>query len=120
MKTLQQVFNQAFRGLRKQGWKKSVAADGTTCMYRGPNGLRCAIGHAIPNSRYMKKFEEYSVINGTILRAALGVGTGYSGPIDLHGVLFSLQNCHDSARGRKDMERSMLEFAQRYGLTVPK
>lgn len=28
-----------------------------TCLYRGPNGLKCAVGCLIPDSEYLDKFE---------------------------------------------------------------
>jgi hypothetical protein len=44
--TLQSLFNKAYRGLAKQGFKKSVKGNGT-CVYRSVNGMKCAIGHLI-------------------------------------------------------------------------
>ena len=50
----QKFFNKVARGLLRQ-MKKSKGKDG--CLYRGPNGLRCGIGHAFPDSVYNKDME---------------------------------------------------------------
>ena len=58
--TSQQVFDYVVNALRKQG-KPSVAKSGLigagTCKYRGPKGLKCAVGHLIPLSIYSREME---------------------------------------------------------------
>ena len=39
-------------GLAKQGWLQSRYPDGRGCCYRGPDGLKCAVGHVIPDELY--------------------------------------------------------------------
>ena len=49
----QEAFDKALFGIRAQGgW--SFAG---TCLYRSPNGRRCAIGHLLEDSEYMTKME---------------------------------------------------------------
>jgi hypothetical protein len=51
----QEVFDTVARHLHKQG-VASVDLD-ETCLYRGPDGLRCAIGVLIPDSVYRSDME---------------------------------------------------------------
>lgn len=51
---LQEIFNVAVEHFRRQGQRsvEYLGAPGTYCMYRGPNGLKCAIGVFIPDDEY--------------------------------------------------------------------
>ena len=51
----QEAFNAAWLGLKSQGFERS--ADGGLCMYRGPNGLKCALGWCIPDYMYAPEME---------------------------------------------------------------
>ena len=53
--TDQEAFETMVRHLRKQG-RTSVNARGA-CAYRGPKGLRCAVGCLIPDDQYKRSFE---------------------------------------------------------------
>lgn len=53
----------AYEAVIAQG---EVSIEGTTCMYRGPRGLKCAAGHAIPDEVYepgMEGLPFYKVVN---------------------------------------------------------
>ncbi len=52
----QTAFNLMVRHLRQQG-EKAVNESGR-CMYRGPRGLKCAVGALIPEALYAKRFEK--------------------------------------------------------------
>lgn len=54
--TAQEAFDKAVAGVRAQGYQLSLD-EKTNCMYRGPNGLRCAVGHLIPDELYQPAFE---------------------------------------------------------------
>lgn len=53
--TDQEAFETMVRHLRRQG-KRSANANGT-CLYRGPDGLRCAVGCLIPDDQYKRSLE---------------------------------------------------------------
>lgn len=53
--TMQQTFDKVSRHLFKQG-RPSVSIGGT-CLYRGPNNTRCAVGCLIPDELYQKKMD---------------------------------------------------------------
>lgn len=52
----QEMFTKVWRGLETQKWEKS-RADKIGCLYRGPNGMKCAAGHLIPDEKYKPKME---------------------------------------------------------------
>lgn len=69
-RTKQKWFNQVLRHMRKQG-KKSVDVGGN-CLYRGPDGLKCAIGALLPDELLRSRTEGldvYSLLTG--LRSSL-------------------------------------------------
>jgi hypothetical protein len=54
--TNQEAFTKVVLHLRKQG-EKSQNEDKTLCLYRGPNGLMCAVGCLIPDEEYRPELE---------------------------------------------------------------
>lgn len=52
--TLQELFNIVSLHLLNQGQK---SAHETLCMYRGPNGMKCAAGVLIPDNEYNPSME---------------------------------------------------------------
>lgn len=62
--TNQEAFNIAVAGLAAQGFKRSMTARGDMCAYRGAgacDGMKCALGHLIPNELYSFKLEGRAV-----------------------------------------------------------
>jgi hypothetical protein len=63
--TPQQFFDAAVAAIRKQGTASSIslsgAPDARQCVYRGPNGLKCAAGHFIADNEYKPMMEGKSV-----------------------------------------------------------
>jgi len=103
--TLQDYFTKAYHGLASQGFVKS--SEGGRCLYRGPNGLKCAIGHCIPDDEYRSSFEGGSASHVLNIDNAFG------------WKLNRLQICHDDAQSSEDMKSRLLAFAKHYGLEVP-
>jgi hypothetical protein len=60
-KSNQDVFDEVLKAIRKQKYIQSNDDSKGVCLYRGPNGLRCAAGHMIPNSLYKVQMEGKSV-----------------------------------------------------------
>lgn len=54
--TRQETFDLVVAHLRKQG-RKCVDPDTNRCRYRGPDGLKCAVGVLIPDEKYSATFE---------------------------------------------------------------
>lgn len=57
---IQETFDTIYKHLLDQGGK-SVDRDTGICMYRGPNGTKCAIGCLIPDDKYDPKWERLPI-----------------------------------------------------------
>lgn len=108
----QDIFNKAYRGLKAQGFVKSVGNKG--CMYRGFNSLKCAIGHCISDSEYTLELEGRSANTHKI-----GAILGYVPYSDEAWFAIDLQGIHDNSRGPEYMKDGLHAFAKKHGLTVP-
>lgn len=58
MPTNQEIFNKVAFHLLSQNKKSRTKIE---CLYRGPDGLKCAIGCLIPDEDYSSKFEGYGL-----------------------------------------------------------
>jgi len=56
----QATFDFVVGKIREQGCA-SVKPDSNSCLYRGPNGTKCAAGHVIPDEKYDPCFEGCTV-----------------------------------------------------------
>ena len=112
MKTLtrQDIFNISASGLLKQG---KASKDSSSCMYRGPNGLKCAIGMLIPDELYKPRFEGYSA-SGFGVRKAL-VKAGVPNTVAFVNFLVRLQKVHDDHLV-EDWDCELVNFAHHYDL----
>lgn len=108
--TKQDIFNIAANGLLKQG-KKSV--DGLSCLYRGPNGLKCAVGMLIPDNLYQDRFEGSSAGESGVINALIKVGVPNT--IEYANFLEHLQAVHDYP-DTDDWDYELVNFAHYYGL----
>lgn len=110
----QQIFDAAWRGLKAQGFVRSIRPGATSpgsCLYRGPGGLRCALGHVIPDGLYEESFEG---------KGAPAVVNELGGRFVKHiEFLDALQTRHDGATSPADMETRLRAFAGDHGLTIP-
>lgn len=104
-KNKQQVFDYVVTKLAEQG-KLSLSTHGS-CMYRGAEGTKCAVGWLIPDTEFDPKWDESP---GDLLRARhsprkLLEGKG-------HGLEFlqDLQSAHDSSGGRQTTSHWWLRF----------
>jgi hypothetical protein len=115
----QSVFDTVVAHLRKQGkqslsWPRKARAG--RCCYRGPRGLRCAIGVLIPDEFYDKKFEGKTV-------SQLHCGERLGLPTDNIALLTCLQEAHDSYNHWDMMgltmsgEKFLAEIGEQFELT---
>lgn len=102
MVTKQKTFDTVVAHLRRQGCK---SADLFGCLFRGPNGLKCAAGCLIPDSDYDPKWENYPKDALDYLREA-----GHD-----NWLLSDLILCHDK-RDVNDWEAKFKTIAEHYGL----
>ena len=84
------IFNKVEKHLLTQN--ERCVDDGGDCVYRGDNGLRCAIGKIIPNRLYHKKIETENAGNEIVLKV---IPYKFK-PKNAGSFLGALQHIHDS------------------------
>lgn len=117
--TEQELFTTAVTGLlAQQAYSFDPdARDGQgSCLYRGPNGTKCAIGHLIPDHLYDESFEDRMAYS---LSVALAAGI----PYELTNFAGELQALHDDAARDRDpwptFVTKLQGFAETHGLEMP-
>ena len=106
--TMQEAFDTVLQKLRAQrcrSVKFNEKFGREICAYRGDNGMKCGIGHLIPDDEYQPVYDEDA------LRARYVMAPALEGlPRDL---LTSLQTTHDCCMpspGANNTEARMAEF----------
>lgn len=114
----------------------SVEEDDITCLYRGPNGSRCAVGVLLPDEVYQPTLEGVSLKD---LDPNVCVASEFAAWIRSHGLTFlgQLQQAHDQAvlsqmahnmaghsvltpgRFHEEIERLLREVAADFGCEIP-
>ncbi|WP_353645740.1 hypothetical protein [Mesorhizobium sp. WSM2239] len=108
----QEIFNTVYLGLAAQDFRQSYDDDTDQCAYRGPNNLKCAIGHLIPDDKYHPEMDG-SIWLARNFHAARML-------TELSRDEFSLlQNAHDYANTPADMRERFESIAKTYNLKVP-
>jgi hypothetical protein len=97
--TDQQIFDKVAKHLLDQGRASSVTDEAlggkrrTKCLYRGPGGLRCAVGALFPDNVYTPGLEGLAA-NSARMATALRAG-GIEFTLDTADFLRQLQDAHD-------------------------
>lgn len=103
----QYYFNKMYRGLAAQGWKRSMNSLGG-CDYRGKGGMKCAIGHIIPDR---------------VARENAGLPLRLSHieiqPVEVATLLYDAQSYHDTSNQPAEMQVAFVVLAAKHKLTVP-
>lgn len=105
--TNQELFDRVAVHLLRQG-ERSFCFDSGGCMYRGPRGLKCAIGILIPDDKYSVSLEN-EVATSLEVREAAGIEDGQI------LLAFRLQNIHDETHP-EDWASDLLRLAEGRGL----
>lgn len=109
--TEQEVFDTVKKHLLTQN-KKAKNGSGAICLYRTPNGLKCAIGCMIPDDKYVSRMEDTSVHILLFMYPGLPFAN-----VDKK-FLVSLQDIHDYKHNKvEDWPRLLEEFAIEHNLT---
>lgn len=109
----QKIFNTVAKHLLTQRKKSygamppEVSGIGRGCLYRGPNGLKCAAGVLIPDKYYKRSMEGSNIRGVPYFRAR------YEGNLAL---LETLQDIHDCDRA-SGWKRRLTEVADHEGLS---
>lgn len=91
MLTLQEIFDKVAHHLLTQN-KRATGESDTFCMYRTPEGLKCAVGCLIPDELYNKKIEGKSI--GTLFLEC--VLPGIENTAKSCTLLWELRRLHDN------------------------
>jgi len=102
-KTEQELFDAVAEHLRKQGEAALVdcVPGGSTCAYRGENGLTCAWGAMLTDAEFNYRLsinEEENVMGGEDLKGYFSNGNRGT------SLISALQDAHDSQNGYKGDE----------------
>jgi hypothetical protein len=101
--SLQEIFDFAVNHLRTQG-VPSVAPDGARqCLYRGPDGTKCAFGAFISDDEYLPHMEGKTVF--VLARNSYLPATASDEQLSL---LYSLQLAHDETQAVLDVDGDLI------------
>jgi len=109
----QEAFDIAAKHLLTQNKQSARPIDGR-CLYRGPNGLMCAVGALIPDELYEARFEVYTADELTTPFAQKREIAKYFKGVD-PGLLSHLQNIHDRFKPEEWAEL-LIDCAECFGL----
>lgn len=109
--TAQELFDQVVLAVVKQG-RASVTEQGM-CMYRGPGGLKCAVGHVLRDDELQLDEEGFTVL-----------GLPLPKRLKPHrGLLRELQLAHDAHAHRQtflsEFIRDARAVSEEHNLTMP-
>jgi hypothetical protein len=96
--TTQEVFDVCALHLLNQNERSVKFADSANCMYRGDNGLKCAIGILIPDEEYTENMEGNGVVR-------LTSKYGITDHVDMLSCLQSLHDEHDVSNWQEKLIR---------------
>lgn len=116
----QEIFNKAIRALHAQPQKSYDEFTGT-CFYRGPEGIKCAIGHLIPDEEYNPKFEgeipSFSELPGNPeIQRKIATLCGAETKKDAWFLQALQTYCHDNVLNWHTRESHWKAFAEEQGL----
>ncbi len=107
----QKVFNRVVRHLNKQ-MKKSVVNG--ECLYRGPKGLKCAVGGLIPNKFHPEDYNNEPVV-GLPIKILKAIGVKSQKDVYFLGNLQIIHDVMDPMEWRECLEA----YAKTAGLKMP-
>lgn len=93
---LQYLFNTSVKGVIDQGTKSVKESDPYSCVYRGPNNLKCAVGHLISDTYYDAGFESLGIADNDEIQDAVSESVGFELEDNAINLLTDLQDYHDN------------------------
>lgn len=119
MSLIQKLFDKAVTHLLTQ-MEQSMDGDGR-CLYRGPNGLKCAIGALIDDAWYDAERLEDLSLRSRCVQATIAQSQGF----DLSTleeedwlILWAVQNTHDTYLP-DEWKDKLTALAEEHNLTMP-
>lgn len=124
--TDQQMFDMALEGVRGQDYEQSVIINKhgeRICTYRGANGLKCAVGHMIPDELYDPKMDcSAETASGISVEILVLRFPKVGDLLPNSNLLGRLQEVHDRmdrlpGKHAETFEADMAQIAKKYKLT---
>lgn len=121
------IIQQMYDGLKSQGFQRSTPEGTSNCLYRGPNGLKCAIGHVIPDENYsdnleMKSINYFSVFAATLFADFYFDQKSYLDDFNKIGtlptLLSELQSVHDNYQYPEEMQSEFIAICKNYNIPL--
>ncbi|WP_027486367.1 hypothetical protein [Allorhizobium undicola] len=113
-RTQQEIFDIVYRGLAAQGFRRSER--NYRSAYRGEGGLKCSIGHLIPDARYVPELEGRATTD-PLIREVAGIEEANA------EFMEDLQAAHDASDAVEDtptyMRKRLEMSAAKYNLVIP-
>ena len=91
---IQEIFDTVSVHLLTQNKKSQESSFYSSCLYRGPNGTKCAVGCLIKDEFYDSSLENYIADSFCVINALELSGIVISEEIEC--LLVGLQNIHDT------------------------
>ncbi len=112
------LFNTVAEHLLAQREKSRAEIDGTSvCLYRGPRGLKCAVGCLIKDQDFREVMNSSEVADSDVIEA-LEASLGYDLSRREVNLLAELQYVHDSEEVT-NWPLNLIRVAQAYDLELP-
>jgi len=102
----QELYDYIVEAIVKQG--RPSVGDNDRCLYRGPDGLKCAAGHVIPDSFYSEFIEEDTGVLQLRLKGRLPKSL-----VPRVDLICDLQVAHDAASNYADFLRIFMQETER-------
>jgi hypothetical protein len=112
MKSRQEIFDKVASALIAQG-KPSINPENGECLYRH-EGLKCALGHLIPDKKYNEKYEDRDIY--TLLQEYEDEFPKWM--TKYVDFLAKLQDLHDDEYSWPNIRQSLIDFAKNEKLKV--
>jgi len=123
----QAIFDAVCSGLAEQDFKRSVGI--AKCLFRGFDGMKCAIGHLIEDDQYADWMESASLVQ-VMRKLGVDPNLNFDGSSDessnlnweyseVSQFLMGLMGAHDQGVSPREMKDRLLSFAQRNSLSIP-
>jgi len=119
-RTAQELFSAAYLATMKQGMASSISNG--LCRYRGPNGLKCAIGHLVEDDDLAHAMDEANdaAIDTLVKNRFPGLPEEF---VEHVFLLRTTQIAHDRSKNpatfREDFTREMRDIAREFSLSLP-
>ena len=113
----QQHFNKVWDYFITKENPKSYDSTTGYCLYRGPNGTRCAIGILIPDKLYNPGMEKSS-IDSVLTNFPKLADYLESKSMEDRVFMYKLQSCHDDPITKESMKQKLVELASEYNLQI--